>query len=132
MKRPGYREAVDWSAYRETSDMVQREGAAYGPREIQPQENSPMLPSHTTTAPTAPSGTIPPQGLISATGERQIGRYDFEGGAYVRVSAGGEIDTDAALDMVQTLIDLKRRELARKKQDVISPGEKTNGSGENE
>jgi len=27
---------------------------------------------------------------------------------------------------------LKRRELARKKQDVISPGEKTNGSGENE
>lgn len=61
------------------------------------------------------SATAPmAQPLTLLAGERPIGRYDFEGGAYVRIAASGEIDTETALDMVQTLIDLKRRELARR------------------
>jgi hypothetical protein len=48
--------------------------------------------------------------------ERQISRYDFEGGQYVRVLATSEIDTEEALDMVQTMIELKRAELVRKKK----------------
>lgn len=101
------------SAYRETSDMVEREASGYDSREIQVEEPSTMMqaaPSHTT----APSQPIPPQSPILAGNERPIGRYDFEGGAYVRIAASGEIDTETALDMVQTLIDLKRKELARK------------------
>lgn len=47
--------------------------------------------------------------------ERPIGRYDFEDGSYVRIVARGKIDTEEALEMVETLIDLKRKELARRK-----------------
>jgi hypothetical protein len=52
--------------------------------------------------------------LSVAIDDRQIGRYDFEGGAFVRISVSGDIDTEEALDMVQTIIDLKRKELARR------------------
>lgn len=45
--------------------------------------------------------------------ERSIGRYDFEGGAFVRIVASPDLATEEALDMVETLIELKRKELAR-------------------
>ena len=48
--------------------------------------------------------------------ERPIGRYDYEGGGYVRIAASGDIDTEEALDMVETLIRLKRAELKRKNE----------------
>ena len=50
--------------------------------------------------------------------ERSIGRYDFEGGSYVRIAASEGLDTETALDMVEILIELKRKELARKKASV--------------
>lgn len=52
-----------------------------------------------------------PLATTAPSNERVVGRYDFEGGAYVRISAGGNIDTEEALDMVETLIQLKRKEL---------------------
>ena len=66
---------------------------------------------------TPSAASVPQNAAILAGNERPIARYDFEGGAYVRVAASGDIDTEAALDMVQTLIDLKRAELTRKKRD---------------
>lgn len=102
------------SAYRETSDMVEREAGGYDSQEIHPEE--PVAAMHSQPTPTMlhpPS--IVPQTPILIGDERPIGRYDFEGGAYVRIAASGEIDTETALDMVQTLIDLKRKELLRKK-----------------
>ena len=54
--------------------------------------------------------------------ERQIGRYDFEGGLYVRISASNEIDTEEALEMAETIISLKRQELNWKKRPGFSTG----------
>ena len=48
--------------------------------------------------------------------ERTVGRYDFEGGQYVRIMASKDIDTEEALDMVETMLTLKRKELARRKR----------------
>ena len=50
-----------------------------------------------------------------AADERPIGRYDYEDGSYVRIMARGDLDTEEALDMVETLIAMKRKELARRK-----------------
>jgi hypothetical protein len=46
--------------------------------------------------------------------ERSLGRYDYEGGAYVRIAAYGDIGTALALDMVEILVKLKREELAQR------------------
>jgi hypothetical protein len=60
-------------------------------------------------------------GSVTASRERPIGRYDYEDGSYVRIVVGGEVDTEAALEMVETLIDLKRKELKRRRpRDTVS------------
>ena len=46
--------------------------------------------------------------------ERSIGRYVFEGGAFVRISASSSLDIETVLEMVDTLVNLKRKELTRK------------------
>lgn len=43
--------------------------------------------------------------------ERFLGCYYFEDGGYVRIVAGGGVDSKIALDMAETLIALKRDEL---------------------
>ena len=43
--------------------------------------------------------------------ERPLTRYDFEGGAYVRVVVSGDIETEDALEMLEKLISLKREEI---------------------
>jgi hypothetical protein len=48
--------------------------------------------------------------------ERPIGRWDFEGGGHVRIVVGGDVDTESALEMAETLIKLKRQELNRTKR----------------
>ena len=47
--------------------------------------------------------------------ERQLGRFDFEGGQYVKIVASGEVDTEEALDAIEEIIALKRKFLAREK-----------------
>jgi hypothetical protein len=116
------------SAYRETSDMVARESEGHDSGPDHKEEPAPM--SQTSLSP-ATTGTIQPSPAIQAVAnERPIGRYDFEGGAYVRIAAFGDIDTEEALDMVETLIQLKRKELERankransERQDVVSAPE---------
>lgn len=60
---------------------------------------------------------------VSLANERPIGRYDYEDGSYIKIVAGGDVDTETALEMVETLIDLKRKELARRKKPVSGGGE---------
>lgn len=65
--------------------------------------------------------------------EREIGRYNFEGGQHIRIVATHDLDTEEALDMAETIITLKRRELERKKRATSSErnddisGEKNDG-----
>lgn len=107
-------------AYRETSDFVEREAGSYDSRVEQPQEPSPVTPHSPTTMPTAAPAAIVASALLAADGERPIGRYDFEGGGYVRIVARGEIETEEALDMIETLISLKRKELQRKRKLAVT------------
>lgn len=114
------------SAYRDTSDMVEREGGGYIPEVQQPTEPTMNMPQTVSFSPSlAPQKTI-----VYQDDDRQIGRYDFEGGAFVRISASGDIDTEEALDMAQTIIDLKRKELARRNRPTVSPGAPNNSDPE--
>ena len=61
---------------------------------------------------------MPHPAAVAAPGERPIGRYDYEDGSYIKIVAAGDVDTEAALEMVETLIALKRTELARRKTAV--------------
>jgi hypothetical protein len=102
------------SAYRETSEMVEREGAGYDSRTAPPEEGSETMLSAEPISTSAPVISQPKMNVLSGN-ERSIGRYDFEGGAFVRIAASPDLDTETALDMVETLIGLKRKELERKK-----------------
>ncbi len=103
------------AAYLETSEIVARESESSAVGQLRGGEHI------ATVSAASHPGPIPQERVVlssavqqaGTTGERSMGRYDFEGGAYVRIVAGGEIDTLDALDMVETLVQLKRRELER-------------------
>jgi hypothetical protein len=104
-------------AYRETSEMVGREATGHDSSEPQ-QEQAEMM---TTTVPATAEARHPAPAAVFgnvASDERPVGRYDYEDGSYVRIMARGGIDTEEALDMVETLIAMKRQELARRKTPV--------------
>ena len=86
-----------------------------------------MQPSTQPQRPSAPPSHPAALSFEQAAGERLLGRYDFEGGGSVRVVLSGEMETDEALDMVETLIALKRAELARRKR-LDSSATKTTGT----
>lgn len=53
--------------------------------------------------------------ILSFGGDvRCAGEWRFEGGGFVQILIGGEITTADALEMVDTLVALKREELARR------------------
>jgi hypothetical protein len=78
----------------------------------------PSMSGHTSIQPRSPVMPLP----LDLTDERErvISRYDFEEGQYVRIMATKEIDTEEALEMVETMISLKRKELERKKRAAVS------------
>lgn len=103
-------------AYRETLELVEQEHRGHDSLREPAQEHVSMAPQIeaarldlSTQAPT-----------VAVSGERPIGRYDYEDGSYIRIVAGGDIDTETALEMVETLIDLKRKELSRRKTRIRS------------
>ena len=49
---------------------------------------------------------------------RQIAQYDFEDGGFVRIVSSPDIETEDALGMVETMIQLKRAEIARRKERI--------------
>lgn len=96
-------------SYKETIEFVGGAGASYDSA-MQPSEPGPSIMQ--LAPPTVLQKPLVNQGLD----ERQLGRWDFEDGGYVEIRATPGVDTEDALDMVQTLIDLRRKELARKKE----------------
>ncbi|MCH9020705.1 MAG: hypothetical protein IIA73_10135 [Proteobacteria bacterium] len=111
-------------AYRETKELVQAESSGYdspisaieGQDEMHPQRG---------TAQTPASAAIPGMMPQNQQDERSIGRYDFEGGGYIRILTGGDIATEEALDMAETIISMKRNEIERRKKaaPVVSEAE---------
>jgi len=100
-------------AYRATSEMVGGGATPYGGLENQPDEAPPM-PTPTATIAAPLRQAVPSAHHVEIIGkERSLGRYDFEGGQYVRIAASDGVDTETALEMLDVLIDLKRKELAR-------------------
>ncbi|CAJ0878065.1 hypothetical protein AMST5_02935 [freshwater sediment metagenome] len=119
------------SAYKETSEMVEQEAGDYDSAHSHPYQE-PELQTAATQHTQQLRETYRPQVAVSIDEERQIGRYDFEGGLYVRISASNEIDTEEALEMAETIIRLKRQELQRKKRRESSESAQTDGWHENE
>lgn len=109
-------------AYRDTVSLVESVGGSYDSVDIPFTETAaPMSPSPQPQAPQAQTIQPPPPVYVPVgANERSLGRYDFEDGGYVRLAISGEMDTEAALDMIETLVELKRKELARRKTNVIA------------
>jgi hypothetical protein len=107
-------------AYRETSELVGREAGPHdSPAPM--QEKSEMMTTTPIGGTEGARSTVSAQSLGKMVAdERPIGRYDYEDGSYIRIMAHGEIDTEEALEMVETLIALKRKELERRKTVVAS------------
>ncbi len=89
-------------AYRETAELMERRASDHdsvvGKREARLE--MPTSLSHVST-----------QSPSISQDTRSLGRYDFEGGGFVQIVAGGDIDTNQALTMAQILLDLKRKEI---------------------
>ena len=114
-------------SYRETKELVKAESGGY-------DSSSPTLEGSSAMHPETSSAHVQSQAVLGQKvplnqgDERSIGRYDFEGGGYIRILTGGNIATEEALDMAETIIEIKRKEIERRKRAlpvVIEPEENT-------
>lgn len=97
-------------AYRETCEFAEREAGAYDSGPVPVSTEAPAMHSTPQSHSTAPApNTGKP--VYNQSDERNVARYDFEGGGFVRISVGGPIETEQALSMAETLIGLKRAEI---------------------
>lgn len=100
------------SAYKETIEFVESQSGDYDSALAIPfAEPLPMQPANSTTP--SPQQNI---ALVPLVGEKRLGRWDFETGGFVEIRATSDVDTEEALDMIETLVDLKRKELTRKRK----------------
>lgn len=102
-------------AYRETSEFVGRELGAYD------------SPETTTEGPTVMRTYAPIVSMSQAKTptqkqgiERSVARYDLEGGKFIRISVGGDMDTEEVLEWAEELIRFKRKELERQARRPVS------------
>ena len=112
-------------AFLATCEFLQRENA-YESESTEEEDEAPSPPTsrreeapnmHTQLVPVAPqSAPILPMTPPAAyqLGERSLFDYGVEAGGTVSVVVRGSVDTDEALDIVATWIEVKRKELARK------------------
>lgn len=108
-------------AYRETMELVDDVPEGYDSPNLAPaqsQEPQPMQPS------SAQSGT-PVNSFTIQKNERLLGQWEFEGGGHVRIVASGDVDTGEALDMVDVLVGMRRKEVERRiakaRQSAVAP-----------
>lgn len=102
-------------SYRETKELVEDQKGSYdspvsttkGPADMQPQTSS----EHSRE--TAGAGRI---SHVLQSQERSIAQYDFEDGGHIRILIGENTSIEEALDMAETMIELKRREIERRRK----------------
>jgi len=109
-------------AYRETSELVARQGGGHDsgsePMESPPMQSANSSPPTRPTQPAAFSGEMtqrPSSSSVSESDEQSIVRYDFVEGGYIRIATAGGVDIEEALDVIDALLALKRKELQRKR-----------------
>jgi len=99
-------------AFRETNEFVEREVGPYDSGSVVAQPEAAQM-QLTTSAPQVLTTTQMQKSEVLQPIERQVGRWDFEGGSYIRIVIGGSVDTAAALEEAELIIQRKRRELDR-------------------
>lgn len=102
-------------SYRETKELVEAESHGYDSLVLIEGPASVQSPQPASDQPRS-AAVVPQNRLQNQLVERSIGHYDFEGGGYIRLSVGGEIATEEALDMAEIIISLKRKEIERRKE----------------
>lgn len=108
-------------AYRETIEFAEQESAGYDSGELQPMKPAleapmpaPQLASAYNPAPVPPS--------FPGKTDRVLAHYEFESGGNVRIVMSGPVSTQKALKMAETLLKLKREELAEAPPENPAPG----------
>jgi hypothetical protein len=114
-------------AYRETMDLVERESGGYHPGPATSEEIPAM--DHT-AAPIGPKAPYQQPAFVSSNREetRDLGRWQFEDGTWVQILAAENVDTLEALDMAEMLIQLRRKQLQKRK----AVSDDSQESGEND
>jgi hypothetical protein len=115
-------------AYRETSEFVEREAGAYDPASSPPTE-APMQPSAQAAFHRGTPGVFAQAPVSTALidgKQRLLASYPFEGGGLLEIRITGEIGTEDALEMVETLVELKRKEIERNARKAPKPDPQTN------
>lgn len=115
-------------AYRETSKFADEAVGDYDSGMESTSEASPMQAQTHDVVHRSP----PPQAAKPAENSREIGKYNFEEGGFVQILAGGTVDIEEVLDMVETLVHLKRKELKRRKASESQVPAKAADGGEEE
>lgn len=102
--------------FRDTVEFIEGEGAIQGrslparnlettmPLDVQPSQPG-----------TAPARYVSPPPVV-ATGERELFSYDFEPAGSLRLLVSAEVATEEAMEVLQELLEMKRREVKRKAQ----------------
>ncbi len=107
-------------SYRQTIELVEGSGGAYDSASPVAETGSPMQPQHQSQPVAAPLSfnmkAVEPIGE-----ERPLARYDFEGGAYIRVVVSGDIETEYAISSLEKLLAMKREEIEQRKRHSPPP-----------
>ena len=97
-------------SYRETNEFVEEVAGAYDSSNQEPGLGDPSMQTASDTS--ASAGMKQDNNTLLLKGnERSIVSYSFEGGGVLRIIVGGDIDTEEALEMAETQIAIKRKEL---------------------
>jgi hypothetical protein len=118
-------------AYRETSLYAEEHSGSYTSGSMSAQEAVPMQLSVAETPIQLPSYS--PAISVQATAkEREIIKYSFEGGGFLKIIIDDETDPVEAFDMALTLIELKRAEVKRRQDRELASAKNSPSKAEDE
>jgi hypothetical protein len=104
-------------AYRDTMELVDREGGAYDSAPTPAPQEAPLHPQPSFPSPVATSSPplVVAQNPFQLKGnERSLGRLDFDGGGFVQIIVGGDVGTLDALEAVDNLASWARLQAAKR------------------
>lgn len=106
--------------YLATMRLVAEVKEGYDSGHSETQEPEMQTAAHASAKPSN-QGQAKPALAIDPSGGRSLGRWDFETGGYVQILVDASVDTEEALDMVATLVEMKRKEVERLKKAPRKP-----------